>query len=84
MYLGTTTRTVDRLVGKARTPMTPVRFPGLRRVLFDRAEGLDAFVDAGKATTTNGTQVAALSPSAEAPRGTASSRSRTRLNVACI
>jgi excisionase family DNA binding protein len=45
-YLGTTTRTVDRLVGKGL--LTPVRLPGLRRVLFDRAE-LDAFVDAGKA-----------------------------------
>jgi excisionase family DNA binding protein len=44
-YLGTTTRSVDRLVGKGL--LTPVRLPGLRRVLFDRAE-LDAFVDAGK------------------------------------
>jgi excisionase family DNA binding protein len=45
-YLGTTARTVDRLVGKGL--LTPVRLPGLRRVFFDRAD-VDALVDAGKA-----------------------------------
>jgi hypothetical protein len=45
-YLGTTARTVDRLMGKGL--LTPVRLPGLRRVFFDRVE-VDAFVDAGKA-----------------------------------
>jgi excisionase family DNA binding protein len=45
-YLGTTTRTVDRLVGKGL--LRAIRLPGLRRVFFDRAE-VDAFVDAGKA-----------------------------------
>jgi hypothetical protein len=45
-YLGTTARTVDRLVGKGL--LMPIRLPGLHRVFFDRLD-VDAFVDAGKA-----------------------------------
>jgi excisionase family DNA binding protein len=41
-YLNVTTRTVDRLV--ARGLLNPIRLPGIRRTLFDRAD-LDALVD---------------------------------------
>ncbi len=45
-YLDVTTRSLDRLVGKGL--LQPVKIPGLRRVMFDRAD-LDALINAGKA-----------------------------------
>jgi hypothetical protein len=45
-YLDMTTRSLDRLVGKGL--LRPIKIPGLRRVMFDRAD-LDALIDAGKA-----------------------------------
>jgi excisionase family DNA binding protein len=44
-YLNITTRTLDRLI--ARGLLRPIRLPGVRRTLFDRAD-LDALVDAGR------------------------------------
>ena len=41
-YLGTTPRSVDRLVGKG--VLMPVKLPGLHRILFDKAD-LDRLVD---------------------------------------
>jgi hypothetical protein len=45
-YMDMTTRSIDRLVGKGL--LRPIKIPGLRRVMFDRAD-LDALIDAGKA-----------------------------------
>ena len=44
-YLGTTPRSVDRLVGKG--VLMPVRIPGLQRTLFDRAD-LERIIESGK------------------------------------
>jgi hypothetical protein len=45
MYLGMTTRSLDRLV--ARGVLSPVRIHGVRRTLFDQHD-LDAFVESAK------------------------------------
>jgi hypothetical protein len=45
-YLDLTTRSLNRLVGKG--VLRPIKIPGLRRTMFDRAD-LDALIDAGKA-----------------------------------
>jgi len=44
-YLGTTPRSVDRLVGKG--VLTPVKLPGLHRTLFDKTD-LDRIIDSAK------------------------------------
>jgi hypothetical protein len=44
-YLGMTTRSVDRLVGKG--VLMPVRIPGVHRILFDRTD-LDRLIDSTK------------------------------------
>jgi hypothetical protein len=44
-YLGTTPRSVDRLVDKG--VLVPVKVPGLHRVLFDKAD-LDRLIDSAK------------------------------------
>jgi excisionase family DNA binding protein len=44
-YLDVTPRTLDRMI--ARGLLNPIRLPGVRRTLFDRAD-LDALVDAAR------------------------------------
>jgi excisionase family DNA binding protein len=44
-YLGTTPRSVDRLVGKG--VLMSVKLPGLHRVLFDKTD-LDRLIDSAK------------------------------------
>lgn len=44
-YLGTTPRSVDRLVGKG--VLRPVQIPGLHRTLFDKAD-LEQLIDSAK------------------------------------
>jgi hypothetical protein len=44
-YLGTTPRSVDRLVGKG--VLMPVKLPGLHRILFDKTD-LDQLIDSVK------------------------------------
>jgi hypothetical protein len=45
VYLGTTTRSVDRLVDKG--VLMPVRIPGLHRTLFDKTD-LERLVESAK------------------------------------
>lgn len=45
-YLGTTPRSVDRLVAKG--VLTPVRIPELHRILFDKSD-LEQLIHSGKA-----------------------------------